>query len=54
MLRAHGGQWLVRSKMHSTRCRPGVGEHDLQQATPVACTMDQPPCYQSTRTTLYQ
>ncbi|MDD2881738.1 MAG: tRNA glutamyl-Q(34) synthetase GluQRS [Rhodoferax sp.] len=53
--KAHGGQWLVRIEdVDTTRCLPGLDQVILQQLAACGLHSDQPPIYQSQRSTLYQ
>lgn len=53
--RAHGGQWLVRIEdVDTPRCIPGADRHILQQLAACGLHPDEPPVWQSQRTTLYQ
>ena len=53
--KAHGGQWLVRIEdVDTPRCVPGAAQTILQQLADCGLHPDQPPVYQSQRSTLYQ
>ena len=53
--RAHQGQWLVRMEdIDTPRCIPGADQTILQQLAACGLHPDQPPVWQSQRTTLYQ
>lgn len=53
--RAHGGQWLVRIEdVDTARCTPAAAEIILGQLARCGLLADEPPVWQSTRTSLYQ
>ena len=53
--RAHGGTWLVRIEdVDTTRCLPGMDRVILQQLGQCGLHSDQPPLYQSQRSSAYQ
>lgn len=53
--RAHGGRWLVRIEdVDVPRCVSGADRLILQQLAECGLTPDEPPLYQSRRSTLYQ
>ena len=53
--RAHGGQWLVRIEdLDTPRCQPGTGERILSQLADCGLVPDEPPAWQSGRSTHYQ
>ena len=53
--RAHGGRWLVRIEdVDVPRCIPGVGQHILDQLHALGLAPDDPPIYQSKRSSSYQ
>ena len=53
--KAHGGQWLVRIEdVDTPRCVPGADKIILQQLAACGLYPDQPPVYQSQRSSLYQ
>ena len=53
--KAQGGQWLVRLEdVDAPRCVPGIGRVILQQLAACGLQPDQPPVWQSQRSTGYQ
>ena len=53
--KAHGGQWLVRMEdVDAPRCVPGADQIILEQLAACGLYPDQPPVYQSQRSSLYQ
>lgn len=53
--RAHGGRWLVRIEdLDTPRCVPGADQIILQQLTQLGLIPDEPPVYQSQRSSLYE
>ena len=53
--KAHGGQWLVRIEdVDTPRCIAGMDTTILQQLAELGLVPDEPPIYQSQRSTLYQ
>lgn len=53
--RAHGGQWLVRIEdVDTPRCVPGADTEILRQLAACGLIPDEPPVYQSQRSSLYQ
>lgn len=53
--RAHGGRWLVRIEdIDTPRCRPGADRLILNQLQACGLIPDEPPVWQSQRTTHYQ
>jgi glutamyl-Q tRNA(Asp) synthetase len=53
--RAHGGRWLVRLEdVDTPRCVPGASEAILHQLAACGLHPDEPPAYQSDRSTHYQ
>lgn len=53
--RAHNGAWLVRIEdVDTTRCLPGMDQVILQQLSQCGLHSDQPPLYQSQRSSVYQ
>ncbi len=53
--RAHSGRWLVRIEdVDTPRCAPGADQVILQQLQTCSLMPDEPPVWQSARTTLYR
>lgn len=53
--RAHGGQWLVRIEdVDGPRTAPGAADIILRQLAALGLTPDEPPVFQSQRSSLYQ
>ncbi|HNW03291.1 MAG TPA: glutamate--tRNA ligase family protein, partial [Burkholderiaceae bacterium] len=53
--RAHSGRWLVRIEdVDTPRCVPGADQVILQQLQTCSLMPDEPPVWQSARTTLYR
>lgn len=53
--RAHGGTWLVRIEdVDTPRCMPGADTQILQQLATCGLVPDEPPVWQSKRSTLYE
>ncbi len=53
--RAHSGRWLVRIEdVDTPRCVPGADQVILQQLQACSLMPDEPPVWQSARTTLYR
>ncbi len=53
--RAHSGRWLVRIEdVDTPRCVPGADQIILQQLQACSLMPDEPPVWQSARTTLYR
>lgn len=53
--KAHGGRWLIRIEdVDTTRCRPGLDQHILQQLSNCGMNPDATPVWQTDRGALYQ